>query len=101
MITVLSALVPIFILILIGYGIKALRFFPDVIWKNIEDLVYWILLPSLLLLKLGNTDLSDFDVIPMAISMSMATIFVTVFLGVLSSLGNINGPKYTSFITIL
>jgi malonate transporter len=68
--TMLSALAPVFALILLGYGLKRAHAFPVTLWSGIEALVYWFLLPALLIVKLGNTDLSELDVIPMAAAMA-------------------------------
>lgn len=91
-----SALAPIFALILLGYGLKRISLFPDGLWDGIEALVYWLLLPALLVVKLGNTDLSAFDVLPMATSMAGATVTVTVLITLIRFCRHTQGPVHTS-----
>lgn len=96
--TMLSALAPVFALIIVGYGLKRTGAFPDTLWHGIEVLVYWLLLPALLVVKLGNTDLSDFDVIPMAVAMAGATLVVAGGLAVTRMLSGIKGLVHTSIL---
>ena len=94
----LSALAPVFGLIILGYGLKRAGAFPDTLWDGVEALVYWLLLPSLLVVKLGNTDLSQFDVMPMAASMAGATVLVVIGLVVVRRIVGIEGPVHTSIL---
>lgn len=96
--TMLSALAPVFALIIVGYGLKRTGAFPDSLWHGIEVLVYWLLLPALLVVKLGNTDLSEFDVIPMAAAMAGATVLVAAGLAVARKAVGIDGPVHTSIL---
>jgi malonate transporter len=96
--TMLSALAPVFGLIILGYGLKRARVFPDTLWDGIEALVYWVLLPSLLVVKLGNTNLSEFDILPMAASMAGATILVVLALMVVRKIVGTSGPVHTSIL---
>jgi len=52
------ALVPIITLILLGYGLKRLKFIADEAWAGIEKLTYFILLPVLLIRVLGKQSLA-------------------------------------------
>jgi malonate transporter and related proteins len=96
--TILSALLPIFALIVLGYCLKRTSAFPDSLWAGVELLIYWVLLPGLLVVKLGNTDLSQFDIMPMAGAMAGATALVAISLvGIRKAVG-IAGPVYTSIL---
>ena len=52
-----TALIPIMVLIFIGYGLKRVRFLSDETWSGIEKLTYFILFPALLIRTLGNQNL--------------------------------------------
>ena len=95
---ILSALIPVFALIVLGCLLKRLQVFPDTLWHGMETIVYWLLLPALLVVKLGTTDLSEFDVSPMALSMAGATLAVTAGLAVLRPLAGIGRPLHTSIL---
>ena len=47
------ALVPIMVLILIGYGLKRSNFLVAQSWAGMEKLTYYILFPALLIRTLG------------------------------------------------
>jgi len=52
-----TALVPIMVLISVGYGLKRARFLAEEIWSGIEKLTYFVLFPALLIRTLGNQSL--------------------------------------------
>ena len=54
----LSALFPIFLLILLGYGLRKISFVPAEQWRGIELLCYWLLFPALLIVSLAKAELS-------------------------------------------
>lgn len=58
----LAALAPVFGLIVLG---AVLRPIGEDGWRGIELITYWLLLPALLVLKLGGTDLTAYEISPM------------------------------------
>ncbi len=96
--TTLAALAPVFALILLGHGLKRARVFPDTLWEGIEALVYRLLLPALLIVKLGDTDLSGFDVAPMAAAMAAATLAVAAAVAAIRPVARIGRPLHTSIL---
>jgi len=57
--TFTTALAPILVLILVGFGLKRLQFMPAEAWAGLEKLTYYILLPALLIRTLGKQSLVD------------------------------------------
>lgn len=53
-----NALVPIVVLIIIGYGLKRAGFLSDETWSGMEKLTYFILFPALLIRTLANQSLA-------------------------------------------
>jgi len=53
----LTALVPIMVLIFVGYGLKRARFLPEETWSGMEKLTYFVLFPALLIRTIGNQTL--------------------------------------------
>ncbi len=94
----LWALLPIFSVIFLGWALKRSPLFPDNLWQGIETLTYWVLLPALLLLKLGGTDLGDYDVGPMTLALIAATV-ATV--GVMIVLRRIIGQPAGRYVVVL
>ena len=54
---IITALLPILSLILLGLGLKQLRFLDDGIWAGVERLTYYLLFPALLIHSLGRQQL--------------------------------------------
>ena len=73
-----AALVPIFALILLGYGLRRYRIVPDEFWVPMEKLTYYIFFPLLLLDNLSKANLGDLSVIPMALALVSAILAVTL-----------------------
>ena len=94
----MTALLPVFGLIVLGAILGRIGPLGDDGWRGVEQLTYWLLLPALLVLKLGGTDLSGYTIGPMVIAMSGAVILATVFLLAIHRLTRIDGPAYTSVI---
>ena len=64
--TILTSVLPVFLLILLGYVIRWRELLTDDFWKPAETLTYYVLFPALLVTTLAGADLSDLDVWPMA-----------------------------------
>jgi predicted permease len=58
MFTFITALVPIMILIILGFILRRSKFLPEGSWQGIEKLTYFILFPSLLIRTLGSQTLA-------------------------------------------
>ena len=52
-----TALAPILVLILVGYGLKRARFLSEESWSGMEKMTYFVLFPALLIRTLGNQTL--------------------------------------------
>lgn len=58
---ILSALIPIFLLILIGYYFKRIKFPSNDFWSSADKLTYYVLMPSLLIYKLSTANLDGIE----------------------------------------
>lgn len=94
----ISALFPVFALILVGMALRRFGPLDDGGWRAVEELTYWLLLPALLLLKLGGTDLSRFEIAPMVAAMAGSALIITLVLVLLRRPLGMAGPAYTSVI---
>lgn len=90
MLQIIGALVPVFLVILVGYGLTRFRFAAPDDWRQIERIVYYVLFPALIASSIATADLSGLPVIPFA-----STLVLTVLLaaGLLSVLRRTVGPK--------
>ena len=62
MLTIFVALAPIFLLILLGWGMRAFGFVPDGFWPPAEKLTYFLLFPALLVANLAEARLEGLPV---------------------------------------
>ena len=96
--TALLTLLPVFGLIVVGVVLRRVGPLDDDGWRAVEQLTYWLLLPALLVLKLGGTDLSAYAIGPMVAAMAGAVLIVTSVLVAIRRLTGIGNPAYTSVI---
>ena len=75
MLEIVLALAPVFLLILIGYAFRQLRWVPDAFWPPAERMTYLVFFPSLLVLNTARADLSEIDLLPLALSL-LAGLFI-------------------------
>ncbi len=82
MFTVMEIVVPVFVIIALGYGIRRKGVVDDSFFAQINKLVYYICLPLLLFYKIGTADFSSsFNVsLVLAISISIAACFTLTYL---------------------
>ena len=81
MIAYLDAFVPAFGLLALGALLKRRLLREDAIWAGIERLIFWVLLPALLVAAIGSVKLGEVPVFGM-----MAAIWTALGLGTLASL---------------
>ncbi|WP_347312809.1 AEC family transporter [Defluviimonas sp. SAOS-178_SWC] len=80
MIGVLSAVAPVFGLLVVGQILFRVHIFSDEFWQQSARLVYWVLMPSLLFWKLGSARFEGELILPYAAALAGA--FVLVVAGV-------------------
>lgn len=66
---ILAALVPIFGLIVAGYGLRRLRFLEDAQWQPLDKLNYFVLFPVLLLTSVGKAEIGKVELMPLLAGM--------------------------------
>jgi predicted permease len=80
---IVAALLPIFLVILIGYGLRLTQFAAPKAWRLVERIVYFVLFPALILGTLAKADLGSLQIIPMAGSLLSALMIVAFLLTIL------------------
>jgi predicted permease len=58
---VVEALAPVFLLVVLGWGLRRAAFVPDGFWPPAERLTYYVLFPALLVSSTAKADLSEID----------------------------------------
>lgn len=93
---ILSALGPIFFLIVLGYVLRRSQFPGEVFWPGVEKLTYFLLFPALLVHKLALADLGDYAIAPLAQVISLTLAAITLFLFLLRPALRVDGPAFSS-----
>lgn len=95
---IITTLIPIFLLISMGYFLKRLKFPSSDFWPMADRFTYYILFPSLLIYKLSTANLSEinsFDVVLTGLISLVAMLLLTIFI---SFFKKVNPASFTSVI---
>lgn len=96
MLAILTSLVPVFLVIGLGFVLKRRGFPGEEIWAPLDQLNYFVLFPALLLNTLATADLSSFDVWPMAAALAAGQLTIIVILVTIQYFRKMNGPEFSS-----
>ena len=97
MLTVAAALAPVFLLIVLGHGLKRARWVDDAFWAPAERMTYTVFFPALLIGAGAQADLSGEQVWPMALSLFAATFIIAVAAVALKPVLGLSDASFTSF----
>jgi malonate transporter len=100
MLTVFGALVPVFLLIVLGFALRRLLLKKDVEWIGLEQLVYYVLFPALLIDTLSRANLSSVPIAGVGGALLLAVLAMSALCLLLRpwlarSLG-VDGPAFSS-----
>ena len=96
MLTTFGALAPIFLLIALGWLLRARGFPGDAFWPGAERLVYWVLFPPLLLLTTAGSDLTGLRTLPIALALVAAIGLTAALTFALRGRLGLAGASFTS-----
>ncbi len=96
MLQILNALIPVFLVIALGWTIKRMDFLGDEIWAPLDKLTYYIFFPALLCRTLAVADLGPYDIGPMASALAAGLASMVVLLMVLKQILPLTGPQFSS-----
>ena len=96
MLAILTALIPVFLVIGLGFLLKRYDFPGEAFWAPVDQLNYYVLFPALLLNTLATADLAHFDVWPMAGAMACGQLSMVVILIIGRRFYPMNGPEFSS-----
>tara|TARA_R110002110_G_scaffold68731_10_gene185875 strand:- start:1099 stop:2013 length:915 start_codon:yes stop_codon:yes gene_type:complete len=96
MLDILNALIPVFIVIALGFVIKRMDFPGDGLWTPLDQLTYYIFFPALLFRTLAIADLGDYDIAPMASALAAGLFTMVAILMSLKPVLPLSGPQFAS-----
>lgn len=96
MLSLVHALGPVFMVILVGAFLKKLRFPSIEFWPQLERLVYYFLFPAMLATRLALADFSGVAVGRVLLAVFILLIVMTLLLVILRRFISRNGPEFTS-----
>ncbi len=96
-VSILGALVPIFVVIMSGYGFRRLQFPGDAFWPFVERFTYFVLFPCLLLQKTATAPLDVYTVGQMAGVLIAGTVLMAGVLLLIWTRWSDSASAFTSF----
>ena len=96
MISSYISVLPIFFLILTGYMLKKVFFKSIEFWDNIEKLVYYILLPILLIKSIMKANLDSIELVNFTFVLIIPTLILSFLLIVYQKYSNLENGSFTS-----
>ncbi len=96
MLPIVLAILPIFILIFLGTGLRRLGGLGEGFWRGAERLVYFVLFPPLLFTTLAGADFAALAAGELALAMVAGAGALMVLLSASRPLLGIDGPAFTS-----
>ena len=99
MAVVISALLPVFLLIVLGFILRRSLMRLDTQWHGLERLTYYVLFPTLLIQTLVKADLSSVPVAGVGGALMLSALVMSLLclaLRPLLSRWNVDGPAFTS-----
>ena len=98
MTTIFAALIPVFLIIVLGWLIKQRGLFDDGFWETAERLTFYILFPSLLIVKIGGAEISGADAAPLFGVLFTLSAGVALFVMALRPRLSMEGPAFTAML---
>ncbi|MFN4143163.1 AEC family transporter [Aestuariivirga sp.] len=102
MTTVFLALLPVFIVILIGFALKRFEVIGEQQWHGLDQICYFVLFPAIIFKEIASADFAGVPVLEMAAAMMLAVLVMIGLLvlfhrPVMAAL-RIDGPQFTSLV---
>ncbi|MBC06548.1 AEC family transporter [Thalassospira sp.] len=98
MIAILSALLPTFALIVVGYVLRERKFLPDSFWPGAEKLTYFITFPALLFSNTAKADLGSLPLLGIATAMLGTIAICTVLILAVRPVLKVSAPTFSSLV---
>ena len=91
---ILSALAPVFLLILFGHLLRRGGWFGEGFWADIDRLVFHVLFPAYLVLRIAGADLAGLQLGPMGLGVAAGLFAMAALAFALKPLFGLDGPGF-------
>lgn len=98
MLSIIGAILPVFLVIFLGQWLRQRDFPGEGFWAPAERLTYFVLFPALIVTTLATAELSGLTVLPMAAALVVTLVAIAVTLVGLRPWLGIDGPALTSLV---
>ncbi|NIY74509.1 AEC family transporter [Thalassospira sp. HF15] len=98
MIAILSALLPTFALIVLGYVLRERKFLPDSFWPGAEKLTYFVTFPALLFSNTAKADLGSLPLLGIATAMLGTIAICTILILAVRPVLKVSAPTFSSLV---
>jgi predicted permease len=92
----INAILPIFLLIVMGYTMRHYQLMSEAFWNDAEKLVYYVLFPAMLVSKMSVADLSDTDAIPLISALCLGMAIIGLITLLIKPLLKVENPSFSS-----
>ncbi|MGZ3305571.1 MAG: AEC family transporter, partial [Asticcacaulis sp.] len=93
---IIDGILPVFLLIALGYGLKKSNFLPAGAWPPISSFAVYVLYPGWLIPAVWHADLGDFSTGPVSMGVLGAVAIATATGFALKPFLKLSGPTFTS-----
>jgi len=92
----INGILPVFLLIALGFGLKVSGFLPPSVWGPIERIAVYVFYPGFLIPAIWHADLSGLSAGPISLSVTLSMVLSALLGFGLKPVLHLSGPTYTS-----
>lgn len=96
MLDIILAILPVFLLICLGYWLRVRKVLEETFWGQAEKITYLLFFPILLTRSIAGADLEGIDFVPMAGALIVAILAMSAALFLIRPAFGVDGPGFTS-----
>lgn len=91
---ILSALAPVFLLILFGWALRRGGWFGEGFWADLDRLVFYVLFPAYLVIRISGAELHGLQIGPMGLGVAAGLFAMAALAFLLKPLFRLDGPGF-------
>jgi hypothetical protein len=92
----ISALIPVFTIIIIGYLFGTIQFPSSDFWPSAARIAFYVFIPALLFNKLAHSSLISLNSLPMVLALLLSIISISIIIYISKYFVSLSGPSFSS-----